>query len=109
MRRRASTTSEPTAVMRPPSTATSVTRGGAPVPSTTVPPAITRSWGVGHLPDGGEHVPDEQLLGEAGLVLLGVDRRADDDEAVDTEGGQLAQPGDTVLGRSHDPEAVDEL
>src|SRR3954462_2586700 len=109
MRRRASPTSEPTAVMRPPSTATSVPRGGAPVPSTTVPPAITRSWGMGHLPDGGEHFPDEHLLGQAGVVLLGVHRRAHDGEAVDAEGGQSVEAFHAVLGRPDDAETVDEL
>src|SRR5438067_6877270 len=111
MRRRPSPSSAslPTAVMRSPSTATSARLGGAPVPSTTVPPAITRSCGIGYLPDGGEHFPDEHLLGQAGLVLLGVDRRAHDDEAVYAEGGQRAQPGDAVLRWSDDTEAVDEL
>src|SRR4051812_13133836 len=111
MYRRAGPTPLPllTSVMRSPSTATSADLGGAPVPSTTVPPRITRSWGIGYLPDGGEHFPDEHLLGQAGLVLLGVHRRAHDDEAVDAEGGQLAHPSDAVLGRTDDAEAVDEL
>src|ERR1043166_1798257 len=94
-------------VMRSPSTATSACLGGAPEPSTTVPPVITRSWGIGYLPNGGEHFPDEHLLGQAGLVLLGVHRRAHDDEPVDTEGGELAQPGHAVVGRTDDAEAVD--
>src|SRR5204863_5962069 len=98
-----------TSVMRSPSTATSAGLGGAPVPSTTVPPAITRSCGIGYLPDGGEHLPDEHLLGQAGLVLLGVDRRPHDDEPVDAEGSQSGEPFHTVLWRSEDAEAVDEL
>ena len=36
----------PTAVMRSPSTPTSARRAGAPVPSTTVPPVITRSCAI---------------------------------------------------------------
>src|SRR4051794_7784011 len=95
-------------VMRSPSTARSARLGVAPVPSTTVPPAITRSCGIGYLPYGGEHVPDEHLLGQAGLVLLGVDRRAHDDEAVDAQPRQFPQSGHAVLRGSEDAEAVDE-
>src|SRR5258706_13544577 len=40
---RAAPTSAPTALIRSPSTATSAARGAAPVPSTRVPPRITRS------------------------------------------------------------------
>src|SRR3954451_15218118 len=109
MRRRRDPTSLPTSAMRSPSTATSARRGGAPVPSTTVPPLITRSWGIGHLSDGGKHFPDEHLLGQTGLVLLGVDRRAYHDEAVDAEGREPAKAVDAVLGRAHDAEAVGEL
>src|SRR5437763_1186113 len=85
MRRRPSPSSAslPTAVMRSPSTATSARLGGAPVPSTTVPPAITRPCGIGYLPDGGEHFPDEHLLGQAGLVLLGAGRSRHADGPLD--------------------------
>src|SRR5438067_8750085 len=109
MRRRPSPSSAslPTAVMRSPSTATSARLGGAPVPSTTVPPLITRSWGIGYLPDGGEHFPDEHLLGQAGFVLLGVHRGTHHDEPVDAEGGQPAEPFQAVLGRSDDAETID--
>src|SRR5437588_2684999 len=41
--RRAGPSTRPTSVMRPPDTATSAVRAGPPVPSTTVPPLITRS------------------------------------------------------------------
>src|SRR5947208_839834 len=111
MRRLASPTPAPfpTAVMRSPSTATSARLGGAPVPSTTVAPAITRSWGMAHLSDGGKDLSDESLLGAAGLVLLGVHGRADDDEPVDTQSGELAEAADAVLGRPHDAETVDEV
>src|SRR4029077_9592167 len=43
---------------RAPAVAVCVSRGGPPVPSTTVPPTITRSWGIGHLPDGHVRQPD---------------------------------------------------
>src|SRR5947209_4842299 len=111
MVRRAGPTPLPllTSVMRSPSTATSARLGGAPLPSTTVPPAITRSCGIGYLPDGGEHLPDEHLLGEAGLVLLSVHGRSHDDEAIHAEGGQPAEPFHAVLGWSDDAEAVDEF
>ena len=61
------------------------------------------------LPDRREHVVVEQVAGPAGLVAIGVDRRPDDDEAVDAEVDEPLQPLDAVLGRPDDAEAVDEL
>src|SRR5665213_3261632 len=47
-----SSANEPTPVIRPRSTVTSAIRAGAPVPSTTVPPRMTRSCMLGSPLDG---------------------------------------------------------
>ena len=47
-------------------------------------------------------------LGGAGVVALGAEGGAGDDEPVDAEVGQLAQAGDADLGRADHGEAVDE-
>src|SRR5690349_7380875 len=93
--------------MRSPSTAMSAERAGAPVPSTTDPPRITRSC-MDNLLDGGQHLFGEGLPRDDGLLAIGVDRRTDHDEPVDAELGEGPQPLDAVLGRPDDPEAVDE-
>ena len=38
------------------------------------------------------------LVGPLGLLAVGVDRRAHDDEAIDAQGDQAAEPLDAVLG-----------
>ena len=45
----------------------------------------------------------------AGLVAVGAQSRAADDDTIDAEGGELAQPRHHVLGRTDDAEPVDEV
>src|SRR5271165_1799818 len=58
----------PTAAMRPPLTATSTRRRGAPVPSTTVPSRITRSYMADPLPCRPDRSPPRPGGGSVPLV-----------------------------------------
>src|SRR6185312_17468965 len=89
----------PRAVIRSPSTAMSPVNGSAPVPSTIVPPVMTRSCDMGSLLDRREHLVLEQVAGPAGLVAIDVGRRTDDDQPVDAQLDEGAQPLDAVVGR----------
>src|SRR6478735_10212022 len=97
-----------TATIRSPSMATSPVYGSAPVPSTIVPPVMTMSCDIGVLLHCGEYLVLEQVAGSPGFLAIGVGGRADDDQPVDAEVDQLLQPGDAVVGRADDAEAVDE-
>src|SRR5919201_2274848 len=61
----------PTALMRSPVTATSARRPGAPLPSSTVPPRMTRSAVMGFLPGLGlcpSVLPARQVCPDSGVV-----------------------------------------
>src|SRR4051812_35324150 len=99
---------DPMAEIRPPSIAMSPTNGAPPVPSTTVPPEMTRSCGMGWLrlsvrgwmdgPDRREDIVDERSPSESGRFAIGVDRRTHHDEAFDAERRQRPEAADAVLG-----------
>src|SRR5215475_11641828 len=59
--RRAGPDTRPSSAMRPSASATSAVRAGAPVPSTTVPPRITRSNGIRSDSSGVEGEPQAGL------------------------------------------------
>src|SRR5688572_21021958 len=109
----------PTATITPPRTATSAGRAGAPVPSSTAPPFTSRSKSVTWFPlwsrlvravpaECGQDLGGEEALGGAGLVAVGPEGGAGDDEALDAEVGQRPEALDAAVGRADDGEAVDE-
>ena len=57
----------------------------------------------------GQDLAGQQLVGGAGVLAIGAEARAGDDEPLDAELGERAQPIDADLGRPDDREAVDEL
>src|SRR5262245_33034014 len=77
----------PTSLMRPSEIATSATRAGAPVPSTTVPPRITRSCMASAAPS---HAGHERYAEHAGGVL-----------AQDLLGHRRGQGGESLHGFGH--------
>src|SRR6478672_1004168 len=98
----------PTSVITPRCTATSAVRAGTPVPSTTVPPRITRSWSDMSAPSGaqrGQHLVAEEPARGGRVLPIGAEARTGDDEAVDAERVQLAQARDDDLGWTDDREA----
>src|SRR4051794_25498287 len=93
----------PTSVTTPPCTATSAVRPGAPVPSTTVPPRITRSWSDTSTPSDAQRGQDlfaEEPARGGRVLTVGAEARTGDDKAVDAERVQLAQAPDDDLGRA---------
>src|SRR3954469_1149824 len=112
MLRSAVPSTRPTSVTAPSRIATSAVRAGAPVPSTTVPPRITRSWSGMSAPSGaerGQHLVTEEPARGGRVLAVGAEARTGDDETVDAEAVQLTQAVDDDLRRADDREAIDEL
>src|SRR6478752_5835948 len=102
--RSAEPSTRPTSVITPSRTPTSAVRAGAPVPSTTVPPRITRSWSDISAPSGAHRGQDlfaEEPARGGRVLSIGAEARTGDDEAVDPERVQLAQTRHDDLGGTH--------
>src|SRR5262245_15090852 len=100
----------PTSVTTPSRIATSAVRAGAPVPSTSVPARITRSWSGMSAPSGAQRGQDlvaEEPARGGRVLAVGAEARTGDDEAVDAERVQLADAPHDHVGRTDDGEAVD--
>src|SRR4051794_3538379 len=138
---RAGPSTRPTSVMTPPSTATSLVREGAPVPSTSVPPLTTRSCSLifpapcdcgagplgprsllGGIPASldarswrcscsqcGQHLRGEQALRGLGVIAVGAEACARNDEPFDTQPREGFESFDAQLRRADDREAIDEV
>src|SRR5690349_12267649 len=97
----------PTSVTTSPAIATSAVRAGAPEPSTTVPPRITRSCSAISAPSGahgGQDFLDEERARGARVVAVGPEARPGDHEAVDAERVQLGEALDDGGRWTHDRE-----
>jgi hypothetical protein len=55
-----------------------------------------------------EHFGGQSRVRLAHLARIGVERPRDDDEAVEAQVGELAEPGGRLIRRAHDGKAVDE-
>src|SRR3954452_11009037 len=102
----------PSSVTTPPLTATSAVLAGAPVPSTTVPPRITRSCSGMSAPSGAQRGQDlftEEPARGGRVLTVGAEARTGDDEAVDAERMQRAESPHDHVGTTDDREAIDEL
>src|SRR5512145_849715 len=94
-----------TAAMRSPSTATSAARAGPPLPSTTVPPRISRDQAISGFLDRHRRHP-VPLLDAVDLLHAGDDLAEDGVAVVEVGGGavgdvELATGGVGVLAAGH--------